>query len=127
MRRTAARLAVLAAAALYAVEHHQARLADDHAHARRLAAHLRSCRGLTPRPAEPDTNIVIFAVDPQHGPAARFAERLAEQGLLVLAVGPQSIRAVTHLDVSADDVEQAGEILRQVAGRTAAEPLAAAS
>jgi threonine aldolase len=118
---------VLAAAALYAVEHHQARLADDHANARRLAVHLKSCRGLTPRPAEPDTNIVIFAVDPQHGSAPRFAERLAEQGLLMLAVGPQSIRAVTHLDVSADDVEQAGEVLRQVAGRTAAEPLAAAS
>jgi threonine aldolase len=115
---------VLAAAALYAVDHHQARLTEDHAHARALAEAVRSCPGLELNP-EPETNIVIFQVDPAQGTAARLAERLAARGLLMLAVGPQAVRAVTHLDLSADDVEQACRILREVAGQTAERPLAA--
>lgn len=115
---------VLAAAALYAVDHHQTRLAEDHAHAQALAEAVRGCPGLTLNP-EPETNIVIFEVDPALGTAAQFAERLAAQGLMMLAVGPRAVRAVTHLDLSGDDLEQACQVLRDVAGQTAERPLAA--
>ncbi len=73
----------------------------------------REIEGLELSPAEIDTNIVIFAVSPALGDAGELAARLQSHGLLVLAIGPQTIRAVTHLDVNADDVEQAGVILRR--------------
>lgn len=116
---------VLAAAALYAVDHHRDRLTEDHAHAHALADAVRSCPGLALRP-EPETNIVIFEVDPALGTAAQLVERLAAQGLWMLAVGPQAVRAVTHLDLSNDDVDEACRIVREVAGSAAERPLAAA-
>jgi threonine aldolase len=106
---------VIAAAALYALDHHIERLADDHQNARLLAAAIRKIDGLELYPAEIDTNIVIFRVDPRLGTAADFVAGLKAQGLLMLAVGPQLIRAVTHLDVGRSDVEQAGIVLRAVA------------
>jgi threonine aldolase len=102
---------VLAAAALYALDHHLDRLADDHANAQRLAAGIRGIAGLTLTPDTVDTNILIFRVDPALGTAAEYAERLKARGLLVLATAPQAIRAVTHLDVSAADCDRAVEIL----------------
>ncbi|MEX2139220.1 MAG: GntG family PLP-dependent aldolase [Pirellulales bacterium] len=104
---------VIAAGALYALEHHVDRLAEDHANAQRLAEIIRSVDELELRPRVVDTNIVIFAVNPQLGTANEFATALKERGLLMLSVGPQLIRAVTHLDVNGDDVERAGEILRE--------------
>ena len=102
---------VLAAAALYALDHHLERLAEDHANAQRLAAGIRGIAGLTLTPDTVDTNILIFRVDPALGTAAEYAERLKARGLLVLATAPQAIRAVTHLDVSAADCDRAVEIL----------------
>jgi threonine aldolase len=104
---------VIAAGALYALEHHIDRLAEDHANAQRLADSIRSIDELELRPATVDTNIVIFAVEPGLGTAAEFATALKQRGLLMLSVGPQLIRAVTHLDVNGDDAERAGEILRE--------------
>ncbi len=106
---------IIAAAALYGLDHHIERLKEDHQNARVLAAAIRETEGLTLSPPEIDTNIVIFQVDPQLGTAAEFAARLRDAGLLMLAVGPQLIRAVTHLDVSCPAVEQAGVILRATA------------
>jgi threonine aldolase len=103
---------ILAAAALYALDHHVERLAEDHAHAARLAEAVRSIDGLELRPPEVDTNLVIFHVDPRLGTAAELAKRLRAGGLLVLPLGKRLIRAVTHLDVTADDVDRAIEILR---------------
>ena len=60
------------------------------------------------RPAVIDTNIVIFAVDPKLGTATEFATALKDRGLFMLSVGPQLIRAVTHLDVDGDDVRSRG-------------------
>jgi len=92
---------VLAAAGLHALDHHVERLARDHAHAARLADGL-AALGLRVDP-EPETNIVLFeATD-----AARFSRALRERGLLVNPIGPGRLRAVTHLDVSADDIEEA--------------------
>ena len=104
---------VIAAAALYALDHHIERLADDHTNAQRLGELRAEIEGLELRPAEIDTNIVIFAVSPALGDAGELAARLQNHGLLVLAIGPQTIRAVTHLDVNTEDVELAGVILRR--------------
>ena len=98
---------VLAAAALHALDHHVERLAEDHAHARRLAEGLQGLAGV--RVAMPQTNIVFVDLDPEKGPGA--VERLAAAG--VLCTGVYKLRLVTHLDVSAADIETALPLLRQ--------------
>jgi threonine aldolase len=96
---------VIAAAALYALEHHRGRLADDHANARRLAEGLAEIDGINIDPATVQTNIVIFRVTAM--PAADLASRLGEAGVLVLARDAEHIRAVTHLDVDRAGIEKA--------------------
>ena len=93
---------IIAAGALYALRNHRERLADDHANAKALAAGLAAMDGIELDPATVETNIVIFRVTGR--PAAELVERLQAGGVLVLATGPDSIRAVTNLMVSADDV-----------------------
>ena len=109
---------IIAAGALYALEHHIPRLADDHAHAQILAQTVRDTDGLTLQPETVDTNIVIFQVDPAVGTAEELAAALEQAGVLVLPFGPAQIRAVTHLDVSENDVRQAGRILQQIVRQT---------
>jgi threonine aldolase len=107
---------VLAAAALYALDHHIDRLAEDHANARRLAAGVRQIAGLRLEPDVVETNMVFFRVDPQWGTAVEFCGRLKERGLLMIATGPATLRAVTHLDVGRAEVDRAIAILADVAG-----------
>ena len=98
---------VLAAAALYALEHHVGRLAEDHANARRLAAGLAGMHGVTVE--VPDSNIVFADVA---GPrAAGLLEHLKERG--VLATGLYRLRFVTHLDVDAAGVDRAITAMRE--------------
>jgi len=104
---------IIAAGALYALRNQVDRLAEDHENARLLGDAIRELDGLTLRPDEIDTNIVIFEVDQALGSAAHFANRLAERGVKMIAFGPQLIRAVTHLDVSRTDVERACEALAE--------------
>jgi len=92
---------ILAAAALHALEHHIERLADDHANANRLAAGLRELGARVT--AEPQTNIVLFAVDD----AAHLHAACAQRGVLFNPIRSGVFRAVTHLDISADDIEVA--------------------
>ena len=106
---------VLAAAAIYALDHHVERLAEDHANAQRLAAGIRQIERLRLAPETIDTNLLFFRVEPAWMTAAEFCTRLAEQGLLMFPTGPATVRAVTHLDVSAADVDRAIEILKRVA------------
>jgi threonine aldolase len=101
---------VLAAAGLYALQHHVARLAEDHAHAALLAARLQGIPGLTVA-EPPDTNILWVQVDPALAP--RLVPALAARGLL--ATGTSLVRLVTHLDVSRAQVEEAAQIIRTVA------------
>jgi threonine aldolase len=108
---------ILAAAALYALDHHVDRLAEDHANAARLAKAVRGIPALEVVGDTVDTNIVIFRVDAPLGTAAEFCTRLKERGLLMLAIGAQQVRAVTHLDVNEADTARAGEILGEVAQR----------
>jgi threonine aldolase len=97
---------LLAAAAIYALDHHVDRLADDHRNAKRLAAGLQGLAGVTVEP--PQTNMVFLALAPERAPGA--VERLRERGLL--CTGPNPLRLVTHLDVGVDDIERAIKILR---------------
>lgn len=110
---------VLAAAALYALDHNVERLAEDHANARRLADGLRGMAGLRVEPETVETNMVFFKLDPALGTAAQFAAELKREGLLVLADGLQRIRMVTHLEVGAAHVDAAVRIIEQVARRRA--------
>ncbi len=116
---------VIAAGALYALRHHVERLAEDHAHARRLGEAIRAIDGLALQPEEVDTNLVIFEVDPRLGEAGAFADRLTQAGLLVIPFGGQKIRAVTHLDVDRADIDRACEIFAQVAGQSPGDDSAA--
>lgn len=106
---------VLAAAMEYALDHHIERLAVDHAFAQQIAETVRGMLGCTLRPEKVDTNLVIFHLDPTLGTAAQFAARLKEKGLAVLPIGPQSIRACTHLDVTKAQIDAACQILADVA------------
>jgi threonine aldolase len=106
---------VIAAAALYALEHHVERLAEDHANGQLLAEAVREIDALTLVPDQVDTNIVIFRVDPALGSAAEFCQRLSQAGLLTLPISATTIRMVTHLDVTTQQVRRAGQTIAQVA------------
>ena len=107
---------IIAAGALYALEHHIERLAEDHANAKILADAVQECPGLKLRPEQIDTNIVIFHVDPKLGTAEEFVTRLEAAGVFMYDIGPQSVRAVTHLDVGRDEIERAAEAIRAIIG-----------
>ncbi len=111
---------IIAAGALYALEHHVDRLAVDHANARHLAEAIRHTTGLKLNPSSVETNIVIFDVDRELGTAAAFGARLRDEGVWLNTVAPQRLRAVTHLDVSREQVEQATRILSKTAEEVAA-------
>jgi threonine aldolase len=102
---------ILAAAALYALDHHVARLAEDHAHARRLAAALAEVPGVKVDAAQVETNMVFAEFS---RPAMEMVELLARHGVLTNpAGGPRTLRLVTHLDVSAQDIDEAVARIRR--------------
>lgn len=104
---------IIAAAGVYALRHHVERLAEDHEHAKLLARGLAEMPGIAINPDEVETNIVIFDVGGTGLTADQFAQRtLAEHGVRFSVLGPTTVRAVTHLDISRDGIEQA---LRAVA------------
>jgi threonine aldolase len=111
---------MIAAGALYALNHHVDRLAQDHANARLLGQAVEQIDHLQLLPPDVQTNMVIFQVAPQLGSAQQFVDRLGQQGLLVLAIRSDRIRAVTHLDVTREDVARAAEILAEQATLTVA-------
>ena len=103
---------VIAAAALHGLEHHRARLSDDHARARTLAARLAEVDGV--RVVPPDTNIVM--VDLPHAVTDVVESRAWAEGVRVSAWNATRIRCVTHLDVDDAGIERAGDILARALG-----------
>ncbi|MBW2715520.1 MAG: hypothetical protein JRD03_05560, partial [Deltaproteobacteria bacterium] len=101
---------IIAAAGLYALEHHVERLADDHSNAQRLATGLQDL-GLNVNPF-PETNIVIFEIE--H--AEEFEKDLLAKGILTLALNNEQVRVVTHMDVSESDIEAALSGIAEVVG-----------
>jgi threonine aldolase len=104
---------IIAAACLYALDHHVERLAEDHANARHLAKGLAEIPGIELDPATVETNIVWFDVRGPMG-AAELSATLKEQRILIGAYGPTRMRAVTHLDVDRDGIETALRALRRI-------------
>lgn len=102
---------ILAAAALYALENNIARLAEDHRNARLLAEGLAGVRGLHVDPQSIETNIVYVDVAPEVGTAASLCDRLRASGVWVLPTAAQRFRAVTHLDVSREQIVRAVELI----------------
>jgi threonine aldolase len=99
---------IIAAGGVYALRHHVDRLAEDHENARRLAEGLAEIPGLALDPQRVETNIVIFDAGPAGLDGEVFAARtLASHGVRFSVLGPTTVRAVTHLDVSADGIDQA--------------------
>jgi len=99
---------IVAAGALYALDHNIDRLAEDHANAAALASGLSQLDGVTIDPAEIETNIVIFEVDDPEAVCATIERAGVRMGV----VGPRRIRAVTHLDVDADGIQRAVQAVR---------------
>jgi threonine aldolase len=99
---------IIAAAGLYALEHHVDRLAEDHQRARRLAVGLAELPGIAVDAAGVETNIVIFDVRGTGLTGDQFAERtLASHGVRFSVIGPSTVRAVTHLDIPPDGIQRA--------------------
>lgn len=105
---------ILAAAAEYALDHHVERLAEDHANARLFARELAGSPAFTVE-GEPPTNMVFCSLQAPPEEADHLVERCREQGVLFLHIGQGRFRAVTHLDVSAEQVKRAAKIIRQAA------------
>jgi threonine aldolase len=100
---------MLAAGALYALDHHVARLADDHAAARAFAAAVAERAPAAVCVPGVETNIVVL--DTGDRPAATVAAAAADEGVIVSVLGPRALRAVTHLDVDADRCARAGAVV----------------
>ena len=100
---------ILAGAALHAVDHHLQRLADDHAAARALARAVSEQAPAAVDLATVETDIVVF--DTGDRSAGSVVSAAAEHGVRISALGPRSLRAVTHLDVTHEDCVEAGELI----------------
>lgn len=96
---------IVAAGALHALEHHRERLAEDHRRARRLAEGLALLPGIVLDPKGVETNIVRFGTSETD--AFALAERLLDRGVAVLPGSPNAMRAIPHLGISDEDVEEA--------------------
>jgi threonine aldolase len=107
---------IIAAGALYALDHHVLRLAEDHQNAQLLAKAVEETPGLSLESGPVETNLVWIEVDPSLGTAKEVAARLKAAGVLVSALGAQVLRACTHLDVSKEQALRAAEAIRRVGG-----------
>lgn len=105
---------ILAAAGLYALEHHIERLAEDHRNARLFAEYIAEIPGISVTLETVETNIIFFDVAATGLSAAEVSERLKSHGVLIGPIGKSRLRAVTHLDISQVDVETAAKALRKV-------------
>jgi len=106
---------IFAAAGLYALDHNVTRLADDHTNARRIAQRLAESPLIYIDLASVETNILVFRLAPEAPDAEAIVTRARERNVLVFAFGPRKIRAVTHLNLSAEQCEQAADILVELA------------
>ncbi|HOV99162.1 MAG TPA: GntG family PLP-dependent aldolase [Bacteroidota bacterium] len=102
---------ILAAAALYALEHNIDSLAEDHEKIRWLANELGALRSIKIDPATVQTNILAMEVVDPHHTAPEFAEELKKEGVLLSVMGRKNLRAVAHRDVTMEEVQAAGKII----------------
>jgi len=103
---------IIAAGALYALEHHRERLAEDHRNAKAFAEGIATLPGIEVDSAEVETNIVIFGVTSM--PSDELSSRLRQAGVAINAIAPGKLRAVTNLGVTSDDIARVIAVFRQI-------------
>jgi len=108
---------IIAAAGIYALDHHIERLKEDHQNAKRLALGLKELKGISFNPDHVETNMVIFDVTNTGMTGPQLVEVMKREGVLIHAFGKTQIRLVTHLDVSNEDIDRALEAFEKVLGR----------
>jgi threonine aldolase len=108
-------IGVFAAAALHALDYHLDQLKADHANAALLAGRLVASPRILLDLATVQTNIVVFRLADDAADAAAVVARARDRGVLLFALGPRTLRVVTHLDVSRAQCEQAGQALAEIA------------
>jgi threonine aldolase len=107
----------LAAAGIYALDHHIERLEEDHRKAKRLAHGLAEIKNIKINPTEVETNILYFDVSPAEKTAQEVVLACRQKGVLLHATGKTRIRCVTHLDVSFADIDHALQVIAEVMRR----------
>ena len=105
---------IVAAAGVYALEHNIEKLAEDHRNARRLGEHIASVKGLSLYTPQIESNIVFFDPTQAGLTSKQVFEGLLRHGVRMGLTYGNMIRAVTHLDVSRDDIDQVGRALKEV-------------
>jgi threonine aldolase len=106
---------IFGAAALYALDHHLQRLAEDHANARTFAERVRAGAPVELDLATVQTNIVVFQLpDSMAIDAGTLSARARERGVLLNAMGARTLRAVTHLDVNRAQCEHAAQVVGEL-------------
>jgi threonine aldolase len=108
-------IGILGAGGLYAIDHNCARLAEDHANARLIAERLAASPRIVLDLASVQTNIIVFRLAGDAPDAPTVVARAKARGVLLFDIGPRTLRAVTHLDVSRKQCEEAAEILTGIA------------
>jgi len=105
---------IIAAAGIYALDHHIERLKEDHQNAKRLALGLKGLKGVSIDPEQVETNIIIFNIANTGMPPPQIAEAMKKNGVLIHPIGKTQIRLLTHLDVSSGDIEVALKVFEKV-------------
>jgi threonine aldolase len=106
---------IFAAAGLWALDHNLDRLAEDHTNARAIAERLAESPAYVIDPLTVDTNILVWQVAESAPDAPTIVERARERGVLIFALGPRTFRAVTHLDIAAEQCITAADVLVEAA------------
>jgi threonine aldolase len=105
---------IVAAAGIYALDYHVERLEEDHRNAKRLAMGLSEMKGVSINPEQVETNIVIFDCSRTGMTASQMVESMKKEKILILSVGKTLVRLLTHLDVTAEDIETALKAFKKV-------------
>jgi threonine aldolase len=107
---------IIAAAGIYALDNHLERLKEDHQNAKRLAVGLKEFKGVSIDPRHVETNIVIFGIINTKITAPHVAEAMRKGGVLIHAIDKTQIRLVTHLDLTAEDIEKTLKLFEKILG-----------
>ncbi len=105
---------IIAAGALYAVEHHFERLAEDHRHAREIANAIAELPGIGLNLQTVQTNIIIFHFDHPVITPQTLVEQLKDRGILIISMGGNKLRIVTHLHITDEDVAYTTRAFREI-------------
>ena len=96
---------MIAAAGIFAIDHHYNKLQDDHRRAKLLATEINKLPGIIIDPEQVETNLVIFRIDIAKRSPDQWCHLIQEQGILMFPFGSDRVRMVTHLQITDDDID----------------------